>query len=96
MKQLRVTDEARADLIDIWLYISQNNESAADALIRKITLKFDELLANPEMSRERTDIALFVRSFSVGNYLIFYQVVQEGIEIVRVIHGARNIPSFFE
>ncbi|MCC5640042.1 type II toxin-antitoxin system RelE/ParE family toxin [Nostoc sp. CHAB 5844] len=96
MKQLRVTDEARADLIDIWLYISQNNESAADALIDKITGKFDELLANPGIGRERRDIAPLVRSFPVGNYLIFYQLVEEGIEIIRVIHGARNIPNLFE
>lgn len=96
MKQLRITNEAKADLIDIWSYISQNNEDAADALIDKITGKFDELLANPKMGRERIDIAPLVRSFSVSNYLIFYRLIEEGIEIVRVIHGARNIPNLFE
>jgi len=96
MKQIRITNEAKADLIDIWSYISQNNESAADAQIDKITDKFDELLANPLMGRERIDITPVVRSFPVGNYLIFYQLVEEGIEIARVIHGARNIPNLFE
>lgn len=96
MKQLRVTNEAKADLIEIWLYVSQNNESAADVLINKITGKFNELLANPGMGRERIDIAPLVRSFPVSNYLIFYRLVEEGIEIVRVIHGARNIPNLFE
>jgi toxin ParE1/3/4 len=96
MNQLRVTDEAKADLIDIWSYISQNNEDAADALIDKITGKFDELLANPKMGRERIDIVPLVRSFPVSNYLIFYRLIEEGIEIVRVIHGARNIPNLFE
>ncbi|MBE9036011.1 type II toxin-antitoxin system RelE/ParE family toxin [aff. Roholtiella sp. LEGE 12411] len=96
MKQLRVTDQAKTDLIDIWLYISQNNESAADTLIDKITGKFDELLANPGMGRERIDIVPLVRSFPVSNYLIFYRLIEQGIEIVRVIHGARNIPNLFE
>jgi toxin ParE1/3/4 len=96
MKQLRITNVAKADLIDIWSYISQNNEDAADALIDKITGKFDELLANPKMGRERIDIAPLVRSFPVSNYLIFYRLIEEGIEIVRVIHGARNIPNLFE
>jgi len=96
MKQIRITNEAKADLIYIWSYISQNNESAADAQIDKITDKFDELLANPLMGRERIDITPVVRSFPVGNYLIFYQLVEEGIEIARVIHGARNIPNLFE
>ncbi|MBN3941731.1 MAG: type II toxin-antitoxin system RelE/ParE family toxin [Nostoc sp.] len=67
MKQLRVTNEAKADLIEIWLYVSQNNESAADVLISKITGKFDELLANPGMGRERIDIAPLVRSFPVNS-----------------------------
>jgi toxin ParE1/3/4 len=96
MKQLRVTNEAKADLIDIWLYISQNNETAADTLINKITAKFDELLINPGIGRERIDIAPLVRSFPVSNYLIFYRLLNEGIEILRVIHGARNIPNLFE
>jgi toxin ParE1/3/4 len=96
MKQLRVTNEAKADLIDIWLYISQNNETAVDTLINKITVKFDELLINPGIGRERIDIAPLVRSFAVSNYLIFYRLLNEGIEILRVIHGARNIPNLFE
>jgi toxin ParE1/3/4 len=48
------------------------------------------------MGRERIDIAPLVRSFPVNNYLIFYRLIEEGIEIVRVIHGARNIPNLFE
>jgi toxin ParE1/3/4 len=96
MKQLRVTNEAKADLIDIWLYISQNSETAADTLINKITAKFDELLINPGIGRERIDIAPLVRSFPVSNYLIFYRLLNERIEILRVIHGARNIPNLFE
>ncbi|WP_373530241.1 type II toxin-antitoxin system RelE/ParE family toxin [Nostoc sp.] len=50
-------------------------------------------LANPKMGRERIDISPLVRSFAVSNYLIFYRLIEEGIEIVRVIHGARNIPN---
>jgi toxin ParE1/3/4 len=57
---------------------------------------FDELLINPGIGRERIDIAPLVRSFPVSNYLIFYRLLNEGIEILRVIHGARNIPNLFE
>jgi toxin ParE1/3/4 len=36
-----------------------------------------------------------LRSLSVGNYLIFYRPLADGIEIVRVLHGARDIDSLF-
>ncbi|MGH9438287.1 MAG: type II toxin-antitoxin system RelE/ParE family toxin, partial [Terriglobia bacterium] len=29
-------------------------------------------------------------------YLIFYRPIRDGIEVVRVIHGARDIPALFE
>jgi toxin ParE1/3/4 len=45
------------------------------------------------MGRERNDIAPGLRSFPVGKYLIFYRLIDEGLEIVRVLHGARNIEN---
>ena len=39
----------------------------------------------------RSDIVPGVRSFPVGNYLIFYRETGQGIEIIRVLHGARNL-----
>nr|MCM0591918.1 type II toxin-antitoxin system RelE/ParE family toxin [Gloeotrichia echinulata DEX184] len=96
MKELRVTDEAKSDLLEIWLYLSQNNESAADTIITKLTQKFDDLVATPEIGRKRADIAPLIRSFPVGKYLIFYRIIDSGIEIVRVIHGARDIENLFE
>jgi toxin ParE1/3/4 len=35
-----------------------------------------------------------LRSFSVGNYLIFYFPIEGGIDIVRVLQGARDIEGF--
>jgi plasmid stabilization system protein ParE len=35
------------------------------------------------------------RSSAVGNYVIFYRVREDGIEVVRVLHAARDIPEFF-
>jgi hypothetical protein len=32
-----------------------------------------------------------LRSFSVGNYVVFYRPMQSGVEVVRVIHAARDI-----
>jgi toxin ParE1/3/4 len=48
------------------------------------------------MGKRRDELVTNVRSFPVGNYLIFYRPVNQGIEVLRVLHGARDIPSIFE
>jgi toxin ParE1/3/4 len=96
MKQLRITAEAKGDLADIWWYIAQDSERAADTIITKLTQKFDDLLVTSEIGRARTKLAPELRSIPVGKYLIFYRPIAEGVEIVRVLHGARDIESLFE
>jgi toxin ParE1/3/4 len=51
----------------------------------------------PGCGREEPKFARDLRSFPVGNYLIFYRPIQNGIALVRVLHGARDItPEYFE
>ena len=80
MRQLRLTDEARADLTEIWLYVAQDNEDAANDLTDRIAKTFEQLLTVPGMGRERNDIAPGLRSFPVGKYLIFYRLIDGGQE----------------
>ncbi|NDJ24795.1 type II toxin-antitoxin system RelE/ParE family toxin [Nostoc sp. B(2019)] len=44
----------------------------------------------------REDIAPQIRSFPVEKYVIFYRLIEGGIEVVRVIYGARDIQDIFE
>jgi toxin ParE1/3/4 len=68
---------------------------AADRLLRRIDAKLELYAQNPGMGRARDNLAAGLRSFPVGRYLIFYQVVPDGIELVRVLHGARNYKRMF-
>jgi toxin ParE1/3/4 len=43
------------------------------------------------MGRERPDLRAGLRSFTVGSYLIIYRPLADGIEVVRVLHGARDL-----
>jgi hypothetical protein len=47
------------------------------------------------MGRLRPELAPHLRSFPIGNYVIFYRLTQEGIEVARVLHGARDIDALF-
>jgi toxin ParE1/3/4 len=49
----------------------------------------------PGMGRKRDDLGKGLRSFPVKKYLIFYRQAKDDIEIVRVLHGSRNIEKFF-
>ena len=96
MSQFRVSDAASADLQDIWLFIAQDNPEAADRFIRTIVSRFPALASLPHMGRHREELSARLRSFPVGNYIIFYRPMEGGIEIVRVLHGARDFPPLFE
>lgn len=96
MKQFRVSAAARSDLDDIWLYIAPDNIEAADRLINAIVLRFPKLAATPQLGRQRSELSAQLRSFPVGCYIIFYRPMADGIEVVRVLHGARDLPPLFE
>jgi toxin ParE1/3/4 len=61
---------------------------AADRLLERIDDKCALLAENPQLGRSRPDIAPGFRYFPIGSYLILYRTVENGIEVVRVAHGA--------
>jgi toxin ParE1/3/4 len=89
------TAQAEEDLIGIWIYIAQDNPEAANRVLDDIEQRFHALADNPLMGRLRPDIAPELHYFAVGSYLILYRTVEDGIQIVRVIHGARDLPYLF-
>lgn len=91
----RIADQAEADMEDIWLYIAEHNLDAAEALLGKFRLRFASLAKTPGIGRRRTDLRPDLRSLAVGNYVIFYRELGPSIEVVRVLHGAMNLPDQF-
>jgi toxin ParE1/3/4 len=95
MAQIIISPEARADLLEIWQYIAADNFEAADGVLSSINDKAQSLLAHPEMGRTREELAPVIRSIAVGSYLIFYRISDGNIEIVRVLHSARDIETIW-
>lgn len=88
---LRRTRQAEIDLMEIWHYVSQNNAPAADRLLRDIDAKCALLLERPQIGKTREEIGPGIRSFPYRRYLVLYRIIAEGVEIVRVVHGARQL-----
>ena len=86
---------ANADIVEIWAYIADDNSAAADRLITRFDEIFRHLLAQPLIGKATDELGANIRFFPTGSYLIFYRPVGANIEIVRVLHGARDISAEF-
>lgn len=76
-------------------YIAADSRAAADQLLARIARQSERLAATPGIGRRRPELSQNVRSFAVGNYVLFYREVAGGIEIVRVVHGRRELAAVF-
>jgi toxin ParE1/3/4 len=93
---LLISNDADADLELIADYVSRDNSSAAIKLMRSLIDRF-MLLANQPMSGEvRNDLRRGLRCVAVGNYVIFFEPLPDGVRILRVIHGARDLRAAIE
>lgn len=91
MRRIVLTPLADADLVGIWLYIARDNPRAADRLIRQISDTFNLLAGNPDLGIRQDDIRPGLRCKPVRrNYLIFYEIGDDALRILRVLHGARK------
>ncbi len=82
---------ALADLAEIWSYIAEDSESSADRWLEVLEEKLVLLARTPSIGRARPELFPDLRSFPVGRYLLFFLVLPGGIDLVRVLHSARDI-----
>jgi toxin ParE1/3/4 len=95
MPQMIYSPAADTDLWQILLYIAEDNENAAFRLIETIDGKCRLLSEFPGLGMARPELSPDLRSFPAGNYLILYRPISIGIEVVRVVHGARDLRKLF-
>jgi toxin ParE1/3/4 len=93
MPTVVIRPRAFVDLADIWAFIAEDSVKHADRFAAFIDSQFRALARQPNMGRSRPELASDLRSFPVGRYMIFYVPIPKGVEIVRVLHGARDIRS---
>lgn len=96
MRRVTRRPQALADILEIWDYIADDDPGAADRWIDRLDAAFNLLSTQPLMGRMRPELATGVRSFPFGRYVIFYAPLDDGIDVVRVLHGARDIDGIFD
>lgn len=95
MRQLVVSPAALADLREIWEFIATDDPAAADRVLDEIGDRLDLLLGSPLMGRERPELGPGLRSFPSGRYVIFYVPEEDAMQVVRVLHGARDVEDLW-
>ena len=93
--------EAKLDLLQHFIFIGEDNLDAAERFLDAVEDALGKLSDMPGMGRlreftipELRDVRSWpVRGFE--NYLIFYRATERRLEVLRVIHGARDIDRIF-
>ena len=93
MKRFRVSREAAANITEIWEFIAEDNVAAAERVRRELQDAIRDLANAPGKGHRREDLTdKAVRFWRVRSYLIVYRPDTDPLEIVAVLHGARDIP----
>ena len=97
MPQANILNSAVADLADIWAYIALDSPDNTDLFIDRIFRICQQGLAsNPRLGRTREELSPGLRSLVFESYVIFYHPMPNGVAVVRVMHGMRDIESIFD
>ena len=88
------TARAREDLLDIWLYVAKHNsEAVADRIYDSIEQSCRLLKDHPQLGRARPEIQPEARSIVVERWLALYRTTEHGVQILRVVDGARDLSA---
>jgi toxin ParE1/3/4 len=82
---------AEDDLLEIWVGLAANNVSAAERLMDDLDAATQILATQPLIGKARREFGPEIRSFPVRDYVIVYRPIMGGVELVRVVHGARDL-----
>jgi toxin ParE1/3/4 len=88
---------ARADLLEIWLLIAADNESAADRTLGRFATVLNMLCEQPKAGRARPELGIpGLRSYPIGSYVLYYLPSPKTLTLVRVLEGHRDVQVVFE
>jgi len=94
--RLIILPAARADLIEIGDYIALDDPGRAASFVAEIETGMREAAERPMSFPARDELHEGLRAARHGRYLIFFVEQGDEVQVVRVLHGARDLPRAFE
>ena len=95
MPRVQRSSLAKSDLKQIGRHIAKESQSRniAFAFLDRIGTTCQTYATQPEAGELCPDLGENIRRFTVGNYVVFYSPLSDGITVLRILHGNRDIPS---
>jgi toxin ParE1/3/4 len=92
MAAWRIRERAHQDIREIAAHTDQAwGARKRRAYLRQLQNRIEELAENPKLGIARDDVRQGYRSAHVGRHVVFYRIVGDGIEIVRVLHDRMDL-----
>ena len=97
MLQIIRSAHSEEDLIAIWQYVATegNSPTAADRLLRLIDRRIEMLANNPHLGEKQPQFGERTRRLIVGNYLVYYDVLEDAVHVLRIFHASRRIDKLY-
>ena len=97
MSRYQLTPEAADDLFEIWQNVAIDNAQAADRLEARIKGACEFLARGPFLGHTRRDLTLLPLRFwalpRYRKYIIVYDPATKPLRVLRILHGARDLPE---
>ena len=95
MNQYIISTEAIRDMEQILDYLANTNINAGEKFLEEFSKKCRYLTEFPLMGRSYREIRPYLRGLPMKNYIIFYRLTEQGLEIMRVVKGERDLDALF-
>lgn len=96
MSGYTILPRASADLKEIWSYTADRwSPDQADRYIRELHRGIETIAYDPRKGRACDHIRRGYRRFNVGAHVLFFRVVRDGIEVIRVLHQQMDFERHF-
>jgi len=92
-----LTPDAADDLLAIWEYLAEeDNVATADHVLKQLYAEFSKLGETPGIGHYREDLLdRRHRFWHVWSYVIAYRWQTKPIQIIAIVHGARDLELFY-
>jgi toxin ParE1/3/4 len=91
MNRVVLSRLAASDLREIENYISKTSTTAARRVVTEIRAAIASLSASPGIGHRHEDLDGMIRVWPVYSYLIMYLPASNPLQVLRIIHGARDL-----
>ena len=96
MKPVRLSAQAEADLESIADFIAKENPIRAESFVLELLERCEALREHPYLGRPASRLNPNFRRLAHRRYVILYRVLDDFVDIDRILHGARNIDRLLD